>query len=335
MPQFAPLNDFQAIQFDNPGEADVLYLGCTSLPDPQPGEVVIKVHYAGVNGPDVAQRKGLYPPPKGASAILGLEVAGEVVACGDGVEQWHLGQQVCALVPGGGYSEYVLTQASHCLPIPDGCSLAQAAALPETFFTVWSNVFMQGKLSQGQSLLIHGGSGGIGSTAILLAKQFGARVLTTSSTQQKMDYCRQLGADFSFNYHDSDLIDQVLDATAGRGVDMILDMAGGDFINLNLKMLALDGKLISIALQRGAKAQVDLFRIMAKRITWYGSTLRPQSNQAKARIAAQLNEHVWPLLNQQMSLLPVDKVFSLTQAADAHRMMESGEHHGKLVLKLI
>ncbi|QLE84150.1 NAD(P)H-quinone oxidoreductase [Shewanella sp. Scap07] len=327
----------QSIHFDKAGEADVLYLTDTEVAAPMDEQVMIKVHYAGVNGPDIAQRRGIYPPPPGASAILGLEVSGEVVACGDAVNQWQVGDKVCALVPGGGYSEYVLTHASHCLAIPSGVSMAQAAAIPETFFTVWSNVFMRGQLCRGERFLVHGGSGGIGSTAILLAKQFGATVIATASTAAKLDYCRKLGADFSFSYQSDELLAQVHSATEERGVDLILDMAGGDFVNLNLKMLASDGRLASIALQRGAKAQVDVFRIMAKRITWFGSTLRPQSDAAKAQITAELSAHVWPLFAQvpQAALVPpIEKIYPLAEAALAHQLMESRQHKGKLVLKV-
>ncbi|MCG9695596.1 NAD(P)H-quinone oxidoreductase [Shewanella sp. Isolate11] len=325
----------QQIHFDHAGGPDVLYLAEGEIPAPAPQQVMIKVSYAGVNGPDLAQRKGLYPPPPGASAILGLEVSGTIVAVGESVAQWQVGDTVCALVPGGGYSEYVMTWAEHCLPIPTGLSLAQAAALPETFFTLWGHLFMRGGLSAGDTLLLHGGSGGIGSAAIVLAKQFGVTVIVTSGSQQKCAYCLALGADYAFDYH-TDWLQQVL-AVAPEGVDIVLDMASGDMINLNLKALAEEGRLVTIALLRGATANVDVFRLMAKRITWTGATLRPQSVETKALIAKGLKQQVWPLFatTAGQSITPtLFAEFLLADAAQAHRLMESGQHRGKLVLKV-
>jgi NADPH:quinone reductase len=326
--------DYAHIAFDSPGEPEVLHLARSSMPAPGAGQLLIRVQAAGVNGPDLAQRKGLYPPPADASPILGLEVAGEICALGEGVSQWALGDAVCALVPGGGYGEYVLTHASHCLPVPSGLSMAEAAALPETFFTVWGNLFMRAGLQEGETLLIHGGSGGIGSTAIMLAKAFGARVLVTSGSDEKCLYCLGLGADMAINYHAEEFVGPVLVATEGRGVDLILDLAGGDFVNLNLQALAPDGRMVSVAMQRGAKAQVDIFRLMAKRITWTGSTLRPQSVEAKAGIASELRNEVWPLMERGLLKPQIFATFPLEEAGRAHALLESGSHRGKVVLTL-
>ncbi|MCE9679267.1 NAD(P)H-quinone oxidoreductase [Shewanella sp. AS1] len=321
------------IQFVAPGGPEVLSLVNGEVAAPEAGQVLIKVSYAGVNGPDIAQRKGLYPAPPGASDILGLEVSGTVVAVGESVTQWQVGDLVCALVPGGGYSEYVVTWADHCLPIPSGVTLAQAAGLPETFFTIWGHLFMRGVLKEGETLLVHGGSGGIGSAAIALAKQFGARVIATCGSQEKCDYCLGLGADFAFNYRE-DWLTQVLEV-APQGVDVVLDMASGDMINLNLQALAMEGRLVTIALQRGATANVDVFRLMSKRLTWTGATLRPQSVEAKAAIAQALVETVWPLFakSENSALIPqVFAQFPLDQVTKAHQLMESGQHRGKILL---
>ncbi|MCZ4335814.1 NAD(P)H-quinone oxidoreductase [Shewanella colwelliana] len=330
-------NQTQNLQarFDSPGGPESLYLTDGVVPFLLDEQVLIEVAYAGVNGPDIAQRKGLYPPPRGASDVLGLEVSGRVVAIGKQVTQWQVGDRVCALVPGGGYSQLVATYASHCLPIPVGLTLAQAAALPETFFTVWGHLFIRGGLKAGETLLIHGGSGGIGSAAIALAKQFGGTVITTSGNTDKCEYCRSLGADFAFNYHDDDLLSQILSASDG-GVDIVLDMAAGDLINLNLKALAEEGRMVTIALQRGVTANVDVFRLMSKRITWTGATLRPQSVQTKAGIAQALLDKVWPLFTgNATSLTPhIFAEFNFDDVVEAHKLLESGEHRGKLVLKL-
>ncbi len=298
-------------------------------------QVLIKVAYAGVNAPDVAQRKGLYPPPADASNILGLEVSGTIVAVGDAVTEWQVGDNVCALVPGGGYSEYVITWAAHCLPIPDSLSLAQAAALPETFFTLWGHLFMRGGLKAGEILVVHGGSGGIGSAAIALAKQFGITVVVTCSSQEKCDYCLELGADYAFNYH-KNWVTQTL-SVFPQGVDIVLDMASGDMINQNLKVLAEEGRLVTIALLRGVTANVDVFRLMAKRITWTGATLRPQSVEAKALIAKGLRGSVWPLFATPAGEMLIPNVFAqfpLVDAAKAYTCMEAGQHRGKLILKV-
>lgn len=322
------------VMFDAPGSPEVMKLVQGSAPSPKAGEVLIRVVAAGVNGPDLAQRKGLYPPPPGASPILGLEVSGEVVKVAPDVSWPKVGDKVCALVPGGGYAELVVTPAKHCLPIPLTMPLEEAAGLPETFFTVWGNLFMRGGLKAGETLLVQGGSGGIGSTAILLAKAFGARVLVTSGIAEKRDYCLNLGADMAFDYRDEALVDKVLAATDGRGVDVVLDMAGGPMVNNNLKMLADDGRMVSVAMQAGAKAEVDVFRIMSKRILWTGSTLRPQSIEAKAAIAQQLKEKVWPLLDSGQCRLPLFGIYPLNEVVKAHSIMEAKSHQGKLVLSL-
>ncbi|QYJ75927.1 NAD(P)H-quinone oxidoreductase [Shewanella sp. FJAT-52076] len=322
------------VVFDAPGSPEVMKLVQGPAPSPKNGEVLIRVAAAGVNGPDLAQRKGAYPPPPGASPILGLEVSGEVVEVGADVSWPKVGDKVCALVPGGGYAALVVTPAVHCLPIPLTMSLEEAAGLPETFFTVWGNLFMRGGLKAGETLLIQGGSGGIGSTAILLARAFGARVLVTSGSADKRDYCLSLGADMAFEYRDEALVDKVLAATEGRGVDVVLDMAGGAMVNNNLKMLANDGRMVSVAMQAGPKAEVDVFRIMSKRILWTGSTLRPQSIEAKAAIAAQLKEKVWPLLEAGQCRIPLFGVYPLDEVVKVHSIMEAKSHHGKLVLSL-
>jgi NADPH:quinone reductase len=323
------------VSFTQPGNADVMTFSATNLAQPLAGQVQIKVYAAGVNGPDIKQRMGAYPAPEGASPILGLEVSGEIFAIGEGVSQWQLGDKVCALVPGGGYSERVNTFAAHCLPIPEGLSFEQAAALPETLFTVWGNLFMRAGLKAGESVLIHGGSGGIGTTAIQLAHALGADVIVTSGSDEKCQYCLEQGARVAINYNQQDFVEPVLAATEGKGVNVVLDMAGGDFINQNLKALAMDGRMVSVAMQRGPQAQVDVFRIMAKRITWTGSTLRPQSVEAKAEIAKALMKTVWPLIAAAKISLPLDSVYPFSEVIAAHQRMESGQHKGKIVLSLI
>lgn len=335
-------NEYSHVAFDRPGMADVMYMTRSPMPILAPGQVLIKVHAAGVNGPDVAQRSGIYPPPKEASPILGLEVAGVISKVAKGAEQWKPGDKVCALVSGGGYGEYAIAYACHCLPMPDGWSFQQAAAIPETFFTVWGNLFMRAGLKAGETVLIHGASGGIGSAATALAKAFGAKVIVTSGSDEKCAYCRNLGADLAINYRDEDFVSAVMEFTQDKGVEVVFDVAGGDFINLNLKVLAMDGRMVSVAMQRGAKAEVDIFRIMAKRIIWTGSTLRPQSVTAKAGIAQGLLEHVWPMIQESTkssskssicNLIPnIFAEFSLEECVSAHELMESGAHRGKIVL---
>ncbi len=321
----------QAIEITKPGGPEVLQLTKRPVPIPANDQVVIKVAYAGVNRPDALQRAGLYNPPKGASDLPGLEASGEVVACGAGVFSYKVGDQVCALLPGGGYAEYVATPAAHCLPIPRGLDLKQAACLPETFFTVWSNVFMRGGLQAGQRFLVHGGSSGIGTTAIQLAKAFGARVFTTAGSAEKCAACLALGAEAAYNYREDDFVEKM---QALGGADLILDMVGGPYIQRNLKSLADDGTLVQIAFLQGPKADLNLVQLMTRRLTVTGSTLRPQSDLAKARIAEHLREKVWPLISSGKIAPVMDQEFALADAAAAHARMESSAHIGKIVLKV-
>ncbi|MGL5359366.1 MAG: NAD(P)H-quinone oxidoreductase [Shewanella sp.] len=326
--------DYAHIHVEAPGGPEVLQMSCAPVVLPGAGQVLIRVQAAGVNGPDLKQRAGAYPPPPGASPILGLEVAGEICALGEGAGPWQVGDKVCALVPGGGYGQYVLTFGAHCLPLPTGFSVIQGAALPETLFTVWGNLFMRAGLKAGETVLIHGGSGGIGSCAIQLARAFGAKVVATTGQDDKRDYCLALGANRVVNYRTENFVEAALDFTQGEGVNVVFDIAGGDFCNLNLQALALDGRMVSVAMQRGPKAEIDLFRLMAKRIMWTGSTLRPQSVAAKAAIAQELLERVWPLLNQGQMAPSIFATFALNEAAKAHALLESGQHRGKVVLTL-
>ncbi|MCK0096900.1 NAD(P)H-quinone oxidoreductase [Yoonia sp. F2084L] len=321
----------KAIEISQPGGPEVLTLTDRPMPEPAHDQVVIKVAYAGVNRPDALQRAGLYNPPKGASDLPGLEAAGEVVSCGAGVAGLKLGDQVCALLPGGGYAEYVATPAAHCLPIPGGLNLKQAACLPETFFTVWSNVFMRGDLKAGQRFLVHGGSSGIGTTAIQLAKAFGARVFATAGSDDKCTACMGLGAEAAFNYREDDFVEKM---QALGGADLILDMVGGPYIQRNLKALADDGKLVQIAFLQGPKVDLNLVQLMTRRLTITGSTLRPQSDLAKARISDDLRKHVWPLITAGKVAPVMDQEFVLEDAAAAHARMESSAHIGKIVLKV-
>jgi len=321
----------KAVEITKAGGPDVLQLTERPMPVAKYGEVVIKVVYAGVNRPDALQRAGLYNPPATASDLPGLEASGEVIALGDGVTNVALGDQVCALLPGGGYAEFVATPAAHCLPVPAGLSLKQAACLPETFFTVWSNVFMRGGLHGGMRFLVHGGSSGIGTTAIQLARAFGARVFTTAGSDAKCAACVDLGAEQAINYHDADFVEIM---RAHGGADLILDMVGGSYMQRNIKALADDGCLVQIAFLQGSKAELNMMQVMTRRLTITGSTLRPQSDLAKARIAEQLLEKVWPRLAAG-SIAPVmDQEFALADAAQAHRRMESSAHIGKIVLKV-
>ncbi len=304
------------------------------LPSPTAGQVLIKVAAAGVNRPDLMQRQGVYPPPAGASEILGLEVAGTVVKVGKKVGNLKIGDQVCALVTGGGYAEYCLASAVCCLPLPQGFSPTQAAALPESFFTVWSNVFQRGQLLAGEFLLIHGGSSGIGTAAIQLAKALGSMVLVTAGSEQKCSRCLELGADAAIDYRQQDFVAAVELLTAGRGVDVILDMIGGDYLPRNLKALASEGRLLQIAIQHGAKSEVNLWQIMQKRLTITGSTLRARDDAFKAAIAEQLLTTVWPLLEAGRISPVIDSVFALQDAEQAHTRLASGQHIGKIILEL-
>lgn len=304
------------------------------LPQVGAGQVLIRVRYAGVNRPDVAQRSGSYPPPKDASPVLGLEVAGEIVALGEGVSRWRVGDAVCALVHGGGYADYVAVHASHCLPIPTGWTARDAASLPETFFTVWVNVFDTGHLSAGESILIHGGSSGIGSTAIQLAKAFGATVYTTVGSATKAEFCRSLGADHVINYREADFHAEVKRLSDRKGVNLVLDYIGGDYLKKNVDLLGMDGRLIQLAFMQGREAMLDLGPILMRRIVITGSALRPRTVEQKAAIAVGLETKVWPLLAEGRIRSVVNAVFPLDQAADAHRLMESSEHIGKIVLEI-
>ncbi|WKT61761.1 NAD(P)H-quinone oxidoreductase [Microbulbifer thermotolerans] len=316
------------------GGPEVLQLSEGEKPRPAVGEVLIKVAAAGVNRPDIVQRKGLYPPPPGASPIPGLEVAGEVVAVGEGAARWHVGDRVCALTNGGGYADYVTVPAGQCLPVPQGLAPVEAAALPETFFTVWSNVFDRGRLQAGEVFLVHGGSSGIGTTAIQLASQFGARVFATAGSDEKCRACESLGAERAINYRAEDFVEVVRAATDERGADVILDMVGGDYIARNMKAAAMDGRIVNIAYLQGAKVQVNMLPVMLKRLILTGSTLRPRSAEEKAAIAQALEEKVWPLIEKGKIRPQVYATFPLPEAAEAHRLMESGAHVGKIVLTL-
>jgi putative PIG3 family NAD(P)H quinone oxidoreductase len=321
-----------AVEITSPGGPEVLKAGTRPMPQPKDGEVLIEVHAAGINRPDVFQRKGHYDPPPGAPDIPGLEVAGRIVAVGPGVSDWRVGDEVCALVAGGGYAEFCTAPAPQCLPVPKGLGMAEAAALPETFFTVWSNIFDRGLLQSGESLLVHGGSSGIGTTAIQLAKAAGARVFTTAGSAEKCEACLKLGADRAINYREEDFAAVVKEATGGKGVDVVLDMVGGDYIPRSISCMAPDGRHVSIAFLRGSKAEIDFNRVMRTRLTLTGSTLRPRPIADKAAIAAKLKEHVWPKLADGSIRPLVHATFPLADAAAAHALMESSQHIGKIVL---
>ncbi len=321
----------RAVEITKAGGPEVLHLCERPMPEAGQGDVVIKVAYAGVNRPDALQRAGSYAPPPTASDLPGLEAAGEIVAIGEGVSQWAVGDLVCALLPGGGYAEFVATPAAHCLPIPDGMSLKQAACLPETYFTVFSNVFQRGGLKAGERFLVHGGSSGIGTTAIQLGKLFGARVFTTAGSDEKCAACLALGAERAINYRDEDFAEVL---RAEGGADLILDMVGGDYLPRNVKTLANDGRLVQIAFLQGPRIELNFALMMMKRLTITGSTLRPQSDLAKARIADALLEQVWPLLNAGRLGPVMDSAFDLADAAAAHTRMESSGHIGKIVLNV-
>ncbi|MEZ5766325.1 MAG: NAD(P)H-quinone oxidoreductase [Paracoccaceae bacterium] len=321
----------RVVEISQPGGPEVLRLAERDVPVPGAGEILIEVAYAGVNRPDALQRAGAYAPPKGASDLPGLEAAGKVAAVGPGVSDWAVGDAVCALLPGGGYAEYALCPAAHALPVPEGMGLKEAACLPETFFTVWSNVFMRGGLTAGERFLVHGGSSGIGTTAIQLANAFGARVFTTAGSKEKCAVCERLGAERAINYNDEDFVEVARDA---GGMDLILDMVGGAYIPRNLKALADQGRMVHIAFLGGPKAEVNFAQIMMRRLTVTGSTLRPQSDNAKARIAAELRDKVWPLLDAGRIAPVMDSEFPLEEAAAAHERVESPGHIGKVVLRV-
>jgi NADPH2:quinone reductase len=315
-----------------PGGPEMLVPEPRPLPRPAEGEVLVKVAAAGVNRPDVAQRQGNYPPPKGATDIPGLEIAGEVVALGPGVRRWKLGDKVMALVVGGGYAEYCPAHESHCLPVPAGLSMVEAAAIPETFFTVWHNTFERGRLAAGETLLVHGGSSGIGTVAIQLAKAFGARVVTTAGSAEKCEACRKLGADVAVNYKTEDFVAATKAATAGLGAEVVLDMVGGDYIERNYEAAAIDGRIVQIAFLGSSKATVDFRRLMLKRLTHTGSTLRARSVADKAAIARAVEDRVLPLIAAGKVKPLIDSTFPLREAAAAHAKMEASTHIGKIVL---
>lgn len=322
----------RAVEITSPGGPEVLQLATRPVPQPGRDEVLVRVRAAGINRPDVIQRLGHYPPPPGASDIPGLEIAGEVVACGEAVTRWRIGDRVCALVAGGGYADYCTVHETNALPVPDGLSDPEAAAVPETFFTVWSNVFERGRLLVGETLLVHGGTSGIGTTAIQLAKAFGARVIATAGSDEKCAACRDLGADVAVNYRTQDFVAETKAATGGKGADVILDMVGGGYIARNYEAAAMDGRIVQIAFLEGPTATVDFRRLMLKRLTHTGSTLRNRPVAEKAALAAALEQHVWPLLAAGRCRPVIHATFPLGEAAQAHALMESSAHIGKIVL---
>jgi NADPH2:quinone reductase len=321
-----------AIAIREPGKPDVLVPQERDVPAPKPGEVLVRIAAAGVNRPDVMQREGKYPPPPGAPDIPGLEIAGEVVALGDGVQRWKSGDKITALVPGGGYAEYMTVHESNALPVIAPLSMVEAGAIPETFFTVWHNVFERGALKAGETMLIHGGSSGIGTTAIMLAKCFGARVITTVGSEEKAAACRKLGADLAINYNTQDFVAETKKATDGKGAELIVDMVGGDYIQKNYDAARVDGRIVQIAFLRPPKVLVDFRPILAKRLWHTGSGLRPRPIHEKAAIARAVEENVWPLIASGKVKPLIYKTFPLREAAAAHALMESSQHIGKIVL---
>jgi len=326
-------SQMRAIEISKPGGPDVLKQVTRAVPDPAPGQVLIKLAAAGVNRPDALQRAGLYAPPATASDLPGLEGAGTIVAIGAGVTRWGVGDRVCALLPGGGYAQYCVCDQDQALRIPSGLSMVEAAALCETYFTVWSNTFMRAGLTGGETFLVHGGTSGIGTTAVQLARAFGARVFTTAGSAEKCARCVELGAELAINYRNEDYVAAVKEATGGRGVNVILDMVGGDYIGRNITALATDGRLVMIAFLGGAVAEINFAQIMARRLTVTGSTLRPQSDLKKGRIADELRRHVWPLLDAGRIAPVMHATFDFEAAAEAHRCLE-GDHIGKIVLRV-
>lgn len=323
-----------AIEISKPGGPEVLRPVKRDLPISGDDDVLIKIDTAGVNRPDCLQRAGLYDPPKTASDLPGLEVSGQIVVCGKNVSKSRIGQTVMALTPGGGYAQYATCPVSNTLPIPAGISMEEAGAMPETFFTVWHNVFQRGKLKQGQTLLVHGGTSGIGTTAIQLAKAFGAKVITTAGSDEKCQFCLKLGADLAINYRQDDFVVATREFTDGRGAELILDMVGGEYIDKNYDAAAIEGRIVQIAFLGGAKAEVNFARLMAKRLYHTGSTLRPRSTAFKAQIAKELQDQVWPLIEANKVRPIMHKSFSLEDAAKAHALMETSQHIGKIVLSV-
>jgi putative PIG3 family NAD(P)H quinone oxidoreductase len=321
-----------AIDFAQPGDPDVLQPVARPMPEPGEGEVLVRVAFAGVNRPDVMQRKGLYPPPPGASPIPGLEIAGEVVAVGSGVSTHMLGQNVCALVSGGGYAQYCVANAGHCLPVPEGFDLAEAAAMPETLFTVWHNVFERGWACEGETVLIHGGTSGIGTMAITLCRLFGIKTIVTCGSDEKCSRALEIGANHAINYRTADFVEEVQRITGGKGVELVLDMVAGDYVARNLKCLAEDGRHVTIAVQGGAKAELNLAVVMTRRYTLTGSTLRPRSAEFKALLAQEIEANAWSFAESGQLRPVMDRVFPLAEAGAAHARMEAGDHIGKIVL---
>ncbi len=318
------------IEISEPGGPEVLTPAQRPEPVAQPGEVLVRVAACGINGPDMMQRKGLYPPPKGASDLLGLEIAGTVVALGDGVTNWQVGDELCALTNGGGYAEYCAVDASHCLPVPAGLSMVDAASLPETYFTIWSNIFMTAKLAAGETYLVHGGAGGLGTTSIQLGKAFGARVVATDSPADRCEICRELGADRVIDYTQENFVDVVRDEFGGA--DVILDIVGGDNIERNIKASKHDARIVQLAFAMGSKVEVNLMPVMLKRLTFTGSTLRSRPASQKTAIADELRAKVWPLFDTRKLKPVVGTTLPLAEASEAHRIMESAAHTGKIVL---
>lgn len=325
-------NQMSYVQINGYGAPDVLQPARMAVPQPGQGEVLIKVVAAGVNRPDVQQRLGQYDPPPGSSTVPGLEIAGDVVALGVGVKRYKIGDKVCALVAGGGYAEYCAAPEPQTLPVPDGVSMIEAGGIPETFFTVWTNVFDRGHLQPGEKLLIHGGSSGIGTTAIQLAREFGARVFVTAGTDEKCRVCGDLGAERAINYRNEDFLAVVKELTEGKGVDVILDMVGGDYVQRNIEAMAVDGRIVQIAWLGGSKVSANFMKLMLKRLTWTGSTLRPRTIEQKADIARALEAKVWPLIAAGKVKPIIHRTFPLADAAAAHALMESSEHIGKIIL---
>ena len=323
------------VEISGPGGPEVLNLVDGPLPDPGTGEVLIKVYAAGVNRPDVFQRQGKYNPPAGASPIPGLEVAGEIVKLGTGVTEFGLGDRVCALVSGGGYAEFCVAPVPQVLPIPTGLTFIEASGIPENYFTVWTNVFDRGQLQKGETILIHGGSSGIGTTAIQLCHQFGARIISTAGSDEKCAVCKSLGADHVINYKTQDFEAETKAITGGKGANVILDMVGGNYIQKNINSLALEGRLIQIAFLQSSINQLDLMAVMTKRLTITGSTLRPRTVEQKGEIARALSKEIWPLFNDKKIKVLVDTVLPLSRASDAHALMESSTHIGKIVLEVV
>jgi NADPH:quinone reductase len=323
-----------AITIDGKGGPEVLKPAEVAVPQTSPGQILVKVAAAGVNRPDIQQRLGAYPPPPGHSPLPGLEIAGEVVAIGPDVTRWRLGDRVAALVNGGGYAEYCIAEATVALPAPDGLDMTQAAALPETVFTVWNNVFERGGLKAGEWFMVHGGTSGIGVTAIQMAKAFGAKVIATAGSADKAEACLKLGADVAVNYRSDDFVKAARSATGGRGVDVTLDMVGGDYTERNIVAAAEDGRIVQIATLNGAEATINVARLMVKRVTLTGSTLRPRTREVKAGFAAAIEAKVWPLITDGRFNVVVDSTYPMRQAAQAHRRMESSHHIGKIILTM-